>query len=139
MQLDLAQNLISTLEGLTPLFSLSLEELNLEGNPVAELPNYRAHLFEKYHNIHQEFPLSRCSTALTRTGSRWRENFKIWTMTRTMMRMTANRSSWTRTMRMSQSPSPGKRNDLFVEFWQIAIFRWGDKKRGMIKGHSTRS
>jgi Leucine-rich repeat (LRR) protein len=60
MQLDLSSNQINTLEGLTPLFSLSLEELDLLENPVAELPNYRAHLFEKYHNIHQEFPPSRC-------------------------------------------------------------------------------
>lgn len=124
MQLDLAQNLINTLEALTPLFSLSLEELDLEGNPVAELPNYRAHLFEKYHNIHQEFPLSRCSTGPTRTESRWRQNFKIWTKTKTMrmMRMTANRNSWMRRTKMNQSPNPRKRNDLFVKFWQIAIF-----------------
>jgi Leucine-rich repeat (LRR) protein len=95
MQLDLANNQIKTLEALTPLFSLSLEELYLLGNPVAELPNYRAHLFEKYYNIHPEFPLSRFLIKLIRTETKSKKNFKIWTKTKTMnmMRTTANKNS----------------------------------------------
>ena len=59
-------------------------------------------------------------------------NFKIWTTRKMrMMRMTVNKNSWMRTMMMNQSLSLRKRNDLFVKFWQIAIFfNEFDKKMG---------
>lgn len=45
-QINIADNKISTFEGLKPLFGLKdLVEIDLTDNPVAALPGYREHLF----------------------------------------------------------------------------------------------
>ena len=47
-QLILSGNDIKTLEGLAPLYELkTLEQLELQDNPVTQLPEYRNTLFEK--------------------------------------------------------------------------------------------
>jgi hypothetical protein len=106
------------LEGLGPIFTLQeLIKLELIDNPVASLPGYRELILSKYPLPYLDCPCWKCLMASTARATRWR-------MSSMRMRKTMRmRNRWVqrrrKTMRRKSLRRMGRKNDLFVTFWQM--------------------